>query len=141
MVRADRKKTYRKPGTAAMQKGQQARQQGNRVWKLEALGWQVTVTERLNDPETAAGRSTGRLCFYYPAAPKTPSAKKRARLERSLLPYTLAALGLPPGATTHRVRRAGCECGCSPGYSIAIPGERRRELYAEALPLEKTEQP
>ena len=89
------------PGTpSAMRRAEKARRSGARVWSLEVLGRRITVTEWLNDPETAASRNSGRVCFYYstggtPTAARRRNSLERAGLERDLLPLALAAAGAP----------------------------------------------
>jgi len=45
---------------------------------------------------------------------------------RKLLPQILAALGLPADTKAAWSQKAGCSCGCSPGFILTIPVTQRR---------------
>lgn len=40
------------------------------------------------------------------------------KLYRTYMPYILAKLGLPAGTKASWSQRAGCSCGCSPGFVL-----------------------
>lgn len=51
-----------------------------------------------------------------------------SKLYRTMLPEILRRLGLPADTKATWNQKAGCSCGCSPGFVLDIPRVKRRNL-------------
>lgn len=57
---------------------------------------------------------------------------------RQVLPQALEALGLPSDTKCSWSQKAGCPCGCSPGFVVKISSLLRKDVY---VTVEGVEQP
>ena len=56
---------------------------------------------------------------------------------RQFLPRVLEALGLPPDTSCRWSQKAGCSCGCSPGFIVQYDGVVHKDAYVTVKGVEQ----